>query len=215
VAGLAVLGGSALRGLDVSVPDAVFVQRHGTESYVLPHRIDHVANMRRVAEAGCDRVLALGSVGGLQRELEPGTFICPDDFISPGGNPSAFDDERAHAVPRFDPSWRRRVILAWQDGVGSPIVDGGVYWQTPGPRLETPAEIRMMAPHAQVVGMTIAAECVAACDLGLAYAAICVVENLANGVGERELTMEELFAGRAANRRAVTEGLQRLVPALA
>ena len=44
--------------------------------------------------------------------------------------------------------------------------------------------------------MTIASECVAACELGLAYAAICVVDNLANGVGERELTMEEL-RGRA------------------
>ncbi len=51
--------------------------------------------------------------------------------------------------------------------------------------------------------MTIASECVAACDAGLAYAAICVVENLANGVGERELTTEGLLAGRAANRKAV------------
>jgi purine nucleoside phosphorylase len=72
-----------------------------------------------------------------------------------------------------------------------------------------------MAAHAQVVGMTIASECVAACDLGLAYAGICVVENLANGVGEHELTMEELLAGRAANRQAVARALERLVPALA
>jgi 5'-methylthioadenosine phosphorylase len=117
-------------------------------------------------------------------------------------------------VARFDPSWRRRVVLAWQDRVGSQLVDGGVYWQTRGPRLETPAEIRLMAAHAQLVGMTIASECVAACDLGLAYAAICVVENLANGVGERELSIEELLAGRAANREAVAHALERLVPAL-
>ena len=63
--------------------------------------------------------------------------------------------------------------------------------------------------------MTIASECIAACELGLAYAAICVVENLANGVGERELTMEELLAGRAANREAVAGALERLAPALA
>ena len=64
--------------------------------------------------------------------------------------------------------------------------------------------------------MTIASECVAACELGLAYAAICVVDNLANGVGERELTMEEFEAGRAANREARGgAALGRLVPALA
>ena len=77
VAGLAVCGGSAVRGLDVLLPDAVYLQRHGDDRYVLPHRIDHLANMRSLAEAGCDRVLALGSVGGLHRDLVPGTFVCP------------------------------------------------------------------------------------------------------------------------------------------
>jgi purine nucleoside phosphorylase len=117
-------------------------------------------------------------------------------------------------VPAFDPGWRGRVVDTWRDGVGLQLVDGGVYWQARGPRLETQAEIRLMASHAQVVGMTIGSECVAACDAGLAYAAICVVENLANGVGKRELTMEELFAGRAANREAVAQALERLVPGL-
>jgi 5'-methylthioinosine phosphorylase len=215
VAVLAVCGGSAVRGLDVLLPDAVYLQRHGADGYVLPHRIDHLANMRSLAQVGCDRVLAVGSVGGLHPELGPGTFVCPDDFIALDAGPAAVEDERAHSVPGFDPGWRRRVLLAWRDRVGSEIVDGGAYWQTRGPRLETPAEIRLMAPHAQLVGMTIASECMAACALGLSYAAICVVENLANGVGERELTVEELLAGRAANREAVAGALERLAPALA
>ncbi len=215
MAGLAVCGGSAVRGLDVRLPDAVYLQRHGADAYVLPHRIDHLANMRSLAQVGCDRVLALGSVGGLHRELVPGTFVCPDDFIALDAGPAAVEDERAHSVPGFDPDWRRRVLLAWRDRVGSEIVDAGAYWQTRGPRLETPAEIRLMAPHAQLVGMTIASECIAACALGLSYAALCVVENLANGVGERELTVEELLAGRAANREAVVGALERLAPALA
>jgi 5'-methylthioadenosine phosphorylase len=215
VAGLAVCGGSAVRGLDVLLPDAVYLQRHGADRYVLPHRIDYLANMRSLVEAGCDRVLALGSVGGLHGDLVPGTFVCPDDFIALDAGPAAFEDERAHRVAGFDPGWRRRVVVAWRDQVGSEIVDGGAYWQTRGPRLETPAEIRLMAAHAQLVGMTIASECVAACEVGLAYAAICVVENLANGVGERELTMEQLLAGRAANREAVAGALERLTPALA
>ena len=214
MARLAVCGGSAVRGLDVSLPEVVYLQRHGTDRYLLPHKIDHVANMRSLAEAGCDRVLALGSVGGLQPELGPGTFVCPADFIAFGAGPAAFDDERAHSVPAFDPGWRRRLVDTWRDGVGLQLVDGGIYWQARGPRLETQAEIRLMASHAQVVGMTIGSECIAACDAGLAYAAICVVENLANGVGKRELTMEELLAGRAANREAVAQALERLVPGL-
>jgi purine nucleoside phosphorylase len=212
---LAIAGGSALRGLDLALPGATFLQRHGTDRYVLPHRIDHVDNARSLAEADCDRVLGIGSVGSLRPELGPGAFLCPDDFIALDASPTAFDDERGHAVPGFDAGWRRRVLDAWRESAEPGVVDGGVYWQARGPRLETPAEIRLMAAHAHVVGMTIASECIAACELGLAYAAVCVVENLANGVSETELTMEELLAGRAANRTAVAQLLERLVPELA
>ncbi len=64
--------------------------------------------------------------------------------------------------------------------------------------------------------MTIASECIAACELGLAYAAICVVDNLANGVGESELTMERA-SGRAGRepRGGGAAALERLAPALA
>ena len=211
---LAVVGGSSIRGIEIDVGGAVLFQRHGLERYTLPHRIDHVANMSALAEAGCDRVLAVGSVGGLRRDLGPGTFLCPDDFIAPGAAPTAFDDERAHRVPGFDPEWRATVVDAWNE-VGEPtLVDGGIYWQTSGPRLETPAEIRMIAERAHVIGMTIASECTVAGELGLAYAAICVVDNLANGVGDGELTMEELLAGRAANAETLRRALETLIPRL-
>jgi 5'-methylthioadenosine phosphorylase len=81
--------------------------------------------------------------------------------------------------------------------------------------METPAEIRLIAAHAHVIGMTIASECVVAGELGLAYAAICVVDNLANGVEGRRLTMEELLAGRASNRERLRSMLQAVVRVLA
>ena len=93
--------------------------------------------------------------------------------------------------------------------------DGGVYWQTIGPRFETPAEIRLLAAHADVVGMTVASECVLARELGLAYAAVCVVDNLANGVGDHPLTIEEFERGKAANRDRLLGALGAVVPELA
>ena len=45
-----------------------------------------------------------------------------------------------------------------------------------------------------------ATECTVACQLGLPYAAICVVDNLANGIGAAALTTDEFEAGQAANR---------------
>jgi len=92
--------------------------------------------------------------------------------------------------------------------------DGGVYWQTVGPRFETPAEIRLIAAHADVVGMTIASECVLAGELGISYAAICVVDNLANGVGGAPLAVEDFEAGKATNRAKLIGGLEPLAAEL-
>ncbi|HEY5053617.1 MAG TPA: hypothetical protein VII45_09445, partial [Solirubrobacterales bacterium] len=44
---------------------AAIAQRHGGERYVLPHEIDHAANLSSLLEHGCDRVLAIGSAGSL------------------------------------------------------------------------------------------------------------------------------------------------------
>jgi purine nucleoside phosphorylase len=93
-------------------------------------------------------------------------------------------------------------------------IDGGVYWQTIGPRFETPAEIRMIAPHADLVGMTIASECVIAGELGLEYAAICVVDNLANGLAEGQLSVIEMEADRLLHAATLRDGLAAALPRL-
>jgi 5'-methylthioadenosine phosphorylase len=192
---------------------AAIVQRHGGEEYVLPHEIDHVANLRALVEQGCDRVLAIASVGSLDAGLPVGSLLCPDDFIALHVGLSSFGDERAHRPPRFDPVWREEVLAAWNAGPAK-VRDGGVYWQAVGPRFETPAEIRLIAAHADVVGMTIASECVVAAELGLAYAAICVVDNLANGIGPNPLEIIELEAARAGNALQLHDGLAAVLPQL-
>src|ERR1700712_5649067 len=168
---------------------AAVVQRHGAaDAFVLPHEIDYAANLKPLVEQGCGRVVATAPVGSLPTCLPVGTFVCPDDFIALHVGFSIFADTRAHTAPGFAPRWRTEVVQAWGAEDGEAAVDGGVYWQTIGPRFETPAEIRMIAPHADLVGMTIGSECVIAGELGLEYAAICVVDNLANGLAEGELS---------------------------
>jgi 5'-methylthioadenosine phosphorylase len=192
---------------------AAVVQRHGEGPYVLPHLIDHRANLEPLLGQGCDRVLAVGSVGALRPELEVGTFVCPDDFIALHVGLTAFDDERAHATPGFDRRWRGEVMSAWGDDE-PPLHDGGVYWQTIGPRFETPAEIALIGAHADVVGMTIASESVVARELGLAYAAICVVDNVANGLARDPLSVAEMEVDREANVARLHSVLAALLPRL-
>ena len=203
-------------GTPVAVLDAgdhVVLQRHGLDRYTAAHALDHKSNLRALVELGCDRVLALSSVGGLRPELGVGTFLAPDDFIALHLGLSYNDSDPGHRVAGFDPGWREQIVKVCSRHVG--LRAGGVYWQTIGPRFETPAEIRLLAAHADVVGMTIASECVLAGELGLAYAAVCVVDNLANGVGPAPLTIEEFEAGKAANRARLLEMLDAVLPELA
>jgi 5'-methylthioinosine phosphorylase len=227
---LAVIGGTGVRDSPLArdaelhpagdVPlrdtgDFLFLQRHGYGTHIRPHEIDHAANVRALAAAGCDRVVGLSSTGTLRTDWPVGTFVCPDDFYAPHVNPTLFDDGRSHTIPGFDREWRARVVDTWRVHARNPIVDGGVYAQSRGPRFETPAEVRALGRVGDLVGMTIAAECILSREAGLAYAAICVVDNLANGLGAEPLTMEQFAAAVAANQAALLEDLAQVLPVLA
>jgi 5'-methylthioadenosine phosphorylase len=189
----------------------VAVQRHaGAGGYVLPHRIDHAATLRQLLDAGCEAALAICSVGSLRAEIGVGELVCPDDFIALQDRVTTFDDARAHRPPGFDQGWRRRLVEA----AGGRLRDGGTYWQTTGPRFETPAEVRLIAGHAHLVGMTMASECVVAGELGLPYAAVCAVDNMANGLATEPLEVEEMEAVRDANAGRLGELLEALAQEL-
>jgi 5'-methylthioadenosine phosphorylase len=194
---------------------AVVLQRHSdADGYVLPHAIDHSANLRSLLEAGCDRALAICSVGSLDAGLGVGSFVCPHDFIALQVTITIFDDPRGHAMPGFDPAWRGEVLAAWRATGAGALRDGGVYWQTSGPRFETPAEIGLIAAHADVIGMTLGSECIVAGELGLSYAAVCVVDNLANGVAAQPLSPAELERDRERNAARLRDALDAVLPEL-
>ncbi|MBF0184860.1 MAG: MTAP family purine nucleoside phosphorylase [Magnetococcales bacterium] len=194
--------------------DLYFLQRHGLDGYTPPHRINHLAHLLALQQVGVRRILAVGSVGSLRLPIAPGMLLLPDDFYAPQVNPSYFADQRGHVPPGFHRGWRNEVLQAWQKS-GLPLPhDGGVYWQTTGPRFETAAEIRFMAPHVHVVGMTIAAEAILAGELALPYAAVCMVDNYANGLVAVELSYQSFKAQVAANKQTLLITLQKLLEEL-
>jgi 5'-methylthioadenosine phosphorylase len=195
--------------------DIVGIPRHGFDRSIPAHLVDHSANIRAACELGCDRVLAVGSAGSLDKDLKVGTLICPDDFYAPEIAPSFYRDPRGHSVPGFDPEWRRVVISAWGSLTKTELEDGGVYAQTIGPRFETPAEVRALANYADMVGMTIAAEAVLAGEAALAYAVVCTIDNFGNGISGKALTVDEYRHGRDLTARTLAADLEFVLPALA
>lgn len=126
-----------------------------------PHGINHRAHLAALALAGADRVITIGSAGSLKEEIRPGTLVIPDDYMSTTAIPSIHDHATVHIRPEISPSLSgalARLIPEAQHG--------GTYIQTPGPRIETIAEVRALSGIADLVGMTVASEATLARELG-------------------------------------------------
>jgi 5'-methylthioadenosine phosphorylase len=214
---LAVIHGHSFPpGMTVDAEGTIAFPRHGIDHQVPAHLLDHHANITALKEMGVDRAIALASVGSLRTDWTAGTLASPDDFFAPGIAPTFYDDTRGHSVPGFDLDWRAQMLAAWEDAAELDLNPAPcVYAHVPGPRFETPAEVRMLARNADVVGMTIAAEAILAREADIAYAAICTVDNLANGLEAAPLSVDEYRAFRTEFAPRLAADLRRVLPKLA
>jgi 5'-methylthioadenosine phosphorylase len=148
-----------------------------------PHRINFCANMAALAILGVDRVVAFGSCGSLKAEIKPGSVMVPDDYMSISDIPSIHNHAISHVMPVISQK------LAQELGDEFLLARvGGTYVQTRGPRIETIAEVAALAQFADIVGMTVASEATLACELDMEFAAVCTVDNYANGLGTEVLS---------------------------
>lgn len=172
--------------------DFLILHRHGNGAP--PHRVNHRANLAALALTGADRVVLIGSTGSLRAEHAPGSLLVPADYATTASVPTIHDRAIVHVCPGFSDALSR-ALAALMPGVHR----GGVYVQTPGPRLETRAEVRALAQYADVVGMTCASEATLANELGLDVAALCTVDNYAHGLDARPVSFEEIVEAARAN----------------
>lgn len=190
--------------------DIAFLRRHGEETYRPPHRVPHHAHALALEQLGVDRAVGLCSVGALHREIALGTVVVPDDYLSLRAPPTFAGDERLHVVPELDADLRR-LLLAVAEEAGGPVLDGGVYAETAGPRFETRAEVRLLADYADVVGMTAASEATLLQERGIPCALLGVVDNHAHGIGGDDLTLEAFEEQKESNRERARAALEALI----
>lgn len=200
-----------------------FIARHGEGHSLPPHKVNYRANLRRLADLGARRVLALNAVGGIGAAFGPRVLALPDQLIDyTWGRISTLSEEPGSEVLHVDfgepytPSLRAG-LLAAAAKAGIALHDGGCHGITQGPRLETFAEIaRMRRDGCDLVGMTGMPEAALAREMGLEYACLALVANWAAGCGAEvlgrpapEITMDEVLA----NVEAASAPLPRLLQA--
>ena len=198
--------------LAIVTDQMVFIIRHGHDpaEYILPHKINHHANLQALKDLGATCVIGINSTGSLKKDLRPGMIVIPDDFITLTATPTIHQNKAVHITPSLNETVRQQLIIAARN-CKLDVVEKGTYWQVTGPRLETRAEIRMMANFADVVGMTMANEAVIALEMGLPYASACSIDNYGNGLVETPLGMEEIIAGTRKNADMMMKLLERYI----
>lgn len=175
----------------IGTQEIVFLSRHGHGITIPPHAVNYRANIWALYTLQVKTIIAVTSVGGIRKDMEPGRIVIPDQIIDyTHGREATFHDRSDTTITNTDftqpycPVARACLLEAARD-TGEPVIDGGVYAATQGPRFETAAEInRLERDGADIVGMTGMPEAILARELDISYATIAAIANHAAGKGE-------------------------------
>ena len=180
--------------------EIIFLPRHGKSHGIPPHKINYRGNLWALKELGVEYVLSTVAVGSLLPELRPGELVLLGDFIDfTKGRIQTFYEGAAGVAhvamaepycPMLRERLKEQAALAELE-----LRPEAVYVCTEGPRFETAAEIRFYRiAGGEVVGMTSVPEVVLAKELGLCYASVGIVTNMATGMVQTEAGSEEILA---------------------
>jgi purine-nucleoside phosphorylase len=190
-------------------PVLVFQGRvHAYEGYPLSQVTMPV---RLMAAVGVQNLLITNAAGGLNPHFKNGDLMLISDHINLlGDNPLVGENVEAWG-PRFPDLSRvydRELMdLAEETArVEGIILRRGVYVAVKGPSLETPAETRFLRLiGADAVGMSTAAEVIAAVHAGLRNLGISIISNVNLPDAMAPITLEDVVASVAqAESRLVT-----------
>jgi len=215
------IAGGRLRQLTVETPygpatvgvgegdlaGVVVLPRHGLRHERPPHRVNYRANIKALQRLGVKRILAMATTGSTRAGLPPGSLVLLSQFLDlTRGRINTFYDGDDGVVAHADvtqpycAALRARLLeLAAESDVS--LQAEGLYSCTEGPRLETAAEVALMARWGvDVIGMTGVPEAVLARELGLCYASVALVVNYGAGVMSQTVQFDD--EARAARAQA-------------
>ena len=196
--------------LDIFSKKVAFIPRHAKGHSIPPHKINFRANIDALKNVGVTQILATNSVGSMNLEMPPGSFVIPDDFLDFSQNRAKtfFEDKVVHidVTEPYCPTIKNILKDCGE------VILGGTYVCTEGPRFETPAEIKMFKLlGGDLVGMTGLPEVTLAREREICYNSICIVSNYASGISEDNLTIDEVFEMVSAKEKELLELLYNYI----
>jgi len=159
-----------------------FLARHGRGHRMLPSGINYRANIHALKSLGVSRVFSVSAVGSMKKNIRPGDFVLPDQFIDRTTQRlnTFFDQGIVAHVAFADPICSTLSSLLWKASrkVSVKVHRSGTYLCIEGPQFSTRAESLLYRKWGvDVIGMTNIPEAKLAREAELCYATLALVTD--------------------------------------
>ena len=196
-----------------------FLPRHGRGHRILPHELNHRANIYALRSLNVRWIIAVTAVGSLQEKYKPRDILLPSQFYdrtSLRANHTFFGEGIAAHISFAEPiSTQLRTLLAHSGRkVGVMIHDGGTYVNMDGPAFSTRAESELNRRNGfDVIGMTNLPEAKLAREAEIALATMAMITDYdCWKVEEEPVSAQTVFGHLSANAEAAKKLLLEAIP---
>jgi purine-nucleoside phosphorylase len=140
--------------------------------------VEVVHPLRTGIAAGCRTVILTAAAGGIRDDLVTGSVMVVEDHLNLTGRSPLIGPEFVDMADAYAPRLRALALATAEPAASVLAARPGVYAQLSGPQFETPAEIRMLrTAGADVVGMSMALETIAARQAGAEVLGLALITN--------------------------------------
>ncbi|MBS3051533.1 MAG: S-methyl-5'-thioadenosine phosphorylase [Candidatus Aenigmarchaeota archaeon] len=191
--------------------EVAFIARHGVHHEYPPHKIPYKANIYAFKELGVSRIIAPAAVGSLKKEIGPGTFVVPDQFVNFASRDDTFFNEMPVThVSSADPYCPelRKLVVEMAKPLNLHVHERGTVVVVNGPRFASRAESSFYQSLGDIINMTQYPELILAREMEMCYASVCLVTDYDVGLqGEKPVSAQDVAEGFRQN----SEKLKRLI----
>src|SRR5436189_1337814 len=208
-----------LVGGKVSGRQVYFLPRHGPGHRILPHEINHRANIYALRSLNVRWIISVGAVGSLQEKYEPRDVLLPSQFYDRTSVRAAhtfFGEGIAAHIAFAEPiSTKLRNLLAESArSLGVTVHNGGTYVNMDGPAFSTRAESELNRRNGfDVIGMTNVPEAKLAREAEIALATMAMITDYdCWKVEEEAVSVQTVIDHLLANAETAKRVLERVIP---
>src|SRR5438477_2781159 len=196
-----------------------FLPRHGRGHRLLPHELNHRANIYALRSLNVRWIVCVTAVGSLQEQYAPRHVLLPSQFFdrtSQRADHTFFGDGIAAHVAFADPisAGLRNILAESARAVGVTVHNGGTYVNMDGSAFSTRAESELNRRNGfDVIGMTNLPEAKLAREAEIALATMAMITDYdCWKMDEEPVSAQTVFGHLTANAEAAKKVLVEAIP---